>query len=80
MTVNIQDVIDETPVISGTLSVNIDEEQAIGTPVAGLFSVADADAGDVLTYALSGKTLQHVKLFFATYIVTGRIVQCLPVW
>ncbi|XP_064600895.1 protocadherin Fat 4-like [Liolophura sinensis] len=62
LTVNVQDVNDENPVISGTLSVTIDEEQAVGTPVSGLFNVSDADAGDVLTYALSGSDTSYFQI------------------
>ncbi|XP_041349529.1 cadherin-23-like [Gigantopelta aegis] len=42
------------PVISGTYTASMNEEEVVGTTVPFTFTATDADAGDILTYALSG--------------------------
>ena len=58
LTVIIEDVNDETPVISGTTTIEIDEELDVGTVIEADITATDADAEDaVLTYSLRGTLL-----------------------
>ena len=60
LTVNILDVIDETPVISaGGTTANIDEGQPAGTVVPFTFVVEDLDENDDLQYSISGNRIIH---------------------
>ena len=53
LTVNISDVNDELPYLTGPTTINIDEEQTIGTILA-TFTANDADESDELRFSLSG--------------------------
>ena len=57
LTVNIEDVNDEVPQISGQFTVDIDEALPIGTVVPIILTVVDGDAADIdaLVYSISGK-------------------------
>ncbi len=55
LTVNVLDTNDETPVITVGAQMSIHEELPVGTGVARGYDVSDKDAGDTLTYTLSGK-------------------------
>ncbi|XP_076445655.1 protocadherin-9-like [Babylonia areolata] len=68
-TLRVADVIDEDPVVTSGAVTSLPEELAVGTEVAGLFSVSDRDAGDTLTYSLEGS---H-NVFFAVNQTTGTI-------
>lgn len=62
LTVIIQDVNDEPPIITGgPFNVTINEEQAIGSVVPLTLTVTDPDEDDVLVYSLSGR----LNLFFS---------------
>ncbi|XP_067685433.1 protocadherin Fat 4-like [Haliotis asinina] len=54
MRVDVVDVNDASPVITGPLTAQQDEEKPVGTIVPFTFSVSDPDAGDVLTHSLTG--------------------------
>ena len=54
LTIEIDDVNDETPIISGMSIININEEQPAGTVLSTGIVVDDADAGDTLSYSLRG--------------------------
>ena len=58
LTVNIEDVNDEVPQISGQFTVDIDEALPIGTVVPITLTVVDGDAADsgALLYSISGKS------------------------
>ena len=60
MVLYILDINDEVPVISMEENITLMEEIPTGTPIAGLFQVADSDKGDNLTYSLTG---MHVGQF-----------------
>ena len=55
LTIIIEDENDETPTITGPLSVDIEEDVAKGTVIPVLYTVADADEGEVLRYNIAGK-------------------------
>ena len=57
LTVNIEDVNDEVPQITGQFTVSMDEEQPVGTVVPITMNVVDGDAADTgaLIYSISGK-------------------------
>ena len=54
LTVNIGDVNDEVPEITGVFEANIEEEQPEGTLVPVTIIATDADENDVLSYSISG--------------------------
>ena len=56
---NVEDVNDEVPQITGQFTVAIDEEQPVGTVVPINMTVVDEDAADTdaLTYSISGEYL-----------------------
>lgn len=66
ITINITDVNDEVPVITSSNTVSVDENQVSTLTV----TATDADAGDALTYALSGGT---DKAFFTIDGATGEM-------
>ncbi|KAL8568821.1 hypothetical protein ACOMHN_035584 [Nucella lapillus] len=68
-TIRVTDVIDETPIVTSGSVTSVREELALGTEIAGIFSVHDQDEGDILTYSLEGS---H-KSFFSVNGTTGRI-------
>ncbi|XP_071099220.1 protocadherin-16-like [Haliotis cracherodii] len=64
--VNVQDVSDEDPVITMVTTATMAEEQAPGTGVYGGYLVTDPDAGDNLTYVLSGADSGYLSINSAT--------------
>ncbi|XP_071099221.1 protocadherin-16-like [Haliotis cracherodii] len=64
--VNVQDVSDEDPVITMVTTATMAEEQAPGTGVYGGYLVTDPDAGDNLTYVLSGADSGYLSIDSAT--------------
>ena len=54
LTVTIEDVNDEIPLITGKSYVDFDEEQSVGTNVLAEINANDSDVDDVLTYSIRG--------------------------
>ena len=73
LTVNIGDVNDEVPEITGIFEANIAEEQPEGTLVPVNIIATDADENDVLSYSISG------IVFFSSILgeSSGSVVECL---
>ena len=59
LTLEIQDINDEIPQITGQFTITIDEERPSDWVVPFAFTVVDNDAADVnaLTYSISGESL-----------------------
>ncbi|KAK3610533.1 hypothetical protein CHS0354_008968 [Potamilus streckersoni] len=70
LTVNIEDENDEVPIITGDLTATIPENFSVGSPLPEMFVVTDGDAGDYITYNLSGA---HTS-FFQVNSITGEII------
>ena len=60
LTINIEDENDETPTITGTLRIDINEDVSKGTVIPVQYTVEDTDQDDVLRYSISGKCLLSV--------------------
>ena len=54
LTVIIDDVNDESPQITGSLTADIEEELNVGTVIPTTFTATDNDTNDVLRYSLKG--------------------------
>ncbi|ESO89854.1 hypothetical protein LOTGIDRAFT_164541 [Lottia gigantea] len=54
VTIDIGNLNDESPVLGGTFSVSVDEEQAVGTLVPFNITVTDGDVGDTKSFTLTG--------------------------
>ncbi|XP_046555688.1 protocadherin Fat 4-like [Haliotis rubra] len=64
--VSVNDVIDEAPVITLEGTASMAEGQVVGTGVDGEYAATDADAGDTLTFSLSGTDSGYLSIDPAT--------------
>ncbi|XP_046564845.1 cadherin-23-like [Haliotis rubra] len=64
--VTVLDAIDEPPVITLTSTGSMSEEETVGTGVVAGYVVSDPDAGDTLTYSLTGAASHYLSIDSAT--------------
>ena len=74
VTINVQDVVDEPPVITVHDNIVMSEELLLGSIVGGLFEVKDADDNDTLTFSIDGNLkcniINYTRVaFYALYTV-----------
>lgn len=67
LTVTIEDVNDEIPLITGKSYVDFDEEQSVGTNVLAEINANDSDVDDVLTYSIRG--ISTLYIIIIVYLV-----------
>ncbi|XP_067654380.1 cadherin-23-like [Haliotis asinina] len=64
--VTVLDAIDERPVIKLTSTSSMSEEETVGSGVVAGYVVTDADAGDTVTYSLTGADSHYLSIDSAT--------------
>ncbi|XP_041349528.1 protocadherin alpha-13-like [Gigantopelta aegis] len=74
LNVDVTDVNDETPTLSGGTTAAFNEEQAAGTTVSFGFTVTDTDAGDTLTYSLTGAHAAYFNVDSTGVITTSQVL------
>ncbi|XP_048242499.1 cadherin-23-like [Haliotis rufescens] len=70
VSINVSNVIDETPVLTVNTPIILFEEQPVDTPLGGVYVVTDRDEDDTFTYSLEGTGSSYFSIDPSTGLMT----------